>query len=259
MEKEQNLFGFSDAPKITDEAFEKVCKTALDGISRKRQNHILAVRDEALFAAKIFFRIFNVDDTRLRDIECMALLHDITKEMPIEKQTAFCERNGFVLSKEDLACPTTVHSVSGAAAAKELYDMPRHISDAVLKHTVGAENMTLSDKIIFLADYIEPTREYEACKKLREIFHRELHDLKTEEQALNLIDKCVCLAALQTVEMLVERQQNVHPTTILTVKNICLEHLSKSSSKFEFEKEKEEFRCIFEREEMYRAAISGEY
>ena len=216
--------------QVTDGMFENVVANALVGISGKRAEHILAVRDEAVFMARRLFPFFGMSAECERDVECMALLHDVTKEKDLDEQIRLCEENGFVLTNDDLANPQVIHSVSGAAAAKKFFGMPERITDAILKHTTGSGQMSLFDKILFLADFTEPTRKYESCQKVREVFHRGTDEIKTREDADVLVDKCVCMAALETVSHLAKAGKRIHPVTVHTVESICAQHVNGKQS-----------------------------
>ena len=90
--------------------------------------------------------------------------------------------------------------------------------------------MSLFDKIMFLADFTEPTRKYASCQKVREVFHRGIYEIKTREDAEVLIDKCVCMAAFETVSHLAKDGKRIHPVTVHTVESICAQHVNGKQS-----------------------------
>ena len=89
-------------------------------------------------------------------LRAAALLHDITKENTFEKQLQLCYELGIMLKDSEKSSPKTLHAITGAAVIER--DFPEfadpELVSAVRWHTTGKENMSIRDKIIYLADYI---------------------------------------------------------------------------------------------------------
>jgi nicotinate-nucleotide adenylyltransferase len=100
------------------------------------------------------------------------LLHDVTKENTFEKQLQLCQDLGIMVEDCAKKAPKTLHAITGAAVIGR--DFPEfadpELINAVRWHTTGRANMSICEKIIYLADYIEETREFEDCVSLREYF-----------------------------------------------------------------------------------------
>ena len=105
-----------------------------------------------------------------------AILHDVTKKLGFHEQLQLLEKYGIVPDNDLLAAPKLLHALSGAVVAKEQFRMPEEVVSAIRWHTSGRAGMTLLDKIIYLADFIEPTRDFEGVNKLREKAYRSLDD-----------------------------------------------------------------------------------
>ena len=139
-----------------------------------------------------------------------AYLHDITKEMPEEEQIALCGQYGIDLDGDTLASPKTLHSFSAPALIKR--DFPEYAADDILTavsfHTTGRACMTLAEKILYLADYIEPTREYDDCVEVRICFY---NNPKPPKEAL---DEAMLLSLKITVRHLLDTGRTVHTQTI---------------------------------------------
>ena len=103
-----------------------------------------------------------------------AIVHDITKKLSYEEHMALCEKYGIVCDRAQLDNEKLLHAVTGAALAKELFGVSDAIYNAVRWHTTGKPDMTLLEKIIYLADYIEPTRDFEGVEKLRELAYDDI-------------------------------------------------------------------------------------
>lgn len=109
---------------------------------------------------------------KLDILRAAALLHDITKEYTTDGHAALIERGGESLSALERLSYKTLHARSAVELIKERY--PEFADDEVLSavryHTTGRADMTLCEMIIYLADYIDESRRFEDCVKLRNYF-----------------------------------------------------------------------------------------
>ena len=97
------------------------------------------------------------------------ILHDITKKLSMDEQLILAEKYGIVFDKFERENIKLTHAITGAALSKELFGVPERIYSAIRWHTTGRADMTLLEKIIYIADYIEPTRDFEGVERLREL------------------------------------------------------------------------------------------
>lgn len=95
------------------------------------------------------------------------ILHDIAKKLSFEEQLILCEKYGIINDNSELACPKLLHAKTGAALARELFGVSERVYEAMRWHTTGKPDMNLLEKIIYLADYIEPTRDFPGVDELR--------------------------------------------------------------------------------------------
>ncbi|MDF2908631.1 MAG: hypothetical protein K0R34_3952 [Herbinix sp.] len=88
------------------------------------------------------------------------ILHDCAKNLSDEELLQYCEKYQLEVTEIEARCPFLLHGKVGAAFAKDLYEItdPEIIS-SIVYHTTGRPNMSLLEKIIFTADYIEPYRK----------------------------------------------------------------------------------------------------
>ena len=106
------------------------------------------------------------------------LLHDCAKCIPNDKKLHLCGKYGFTVSDIERENPSLLHAKLGAYYARYKYDVyDQVILDAIAYHTTGRPNMTLLDKIIFVADYIEPNRKM--LPEMEEIRKEAFTDLDT--------------------------------------------------------------------------------
>ena len=104
------------------------------------------------------------------------LLHDCAKCIPNDRKLKMCQEYGIEISKGALKAPYLLHSKLGAYLAREKYGVEdEDVLGAILWHTTGRPNMTTLEKIIFIADYIEPARF--KAQNLAEVRRLAFHDL----------------------------------------------------------------------------------
>lgn len=102
------------------------------------------------------------------------ILHDITKNLSFDEQLQLCEKYGIINDNSELEAPKLLHAKTGAAMARELFGVSDTVYEAIRWHTTGKPDMSLFEKILYLADYIEPTRDFEGIDELRELAFTDL-------------------------------------------------------------------------------------
>ena len=103
-----------------------------------------------------------------------AILHDITKKDDLTSQLLLCEEYGIMLDALEKDEVKLLHSKTGAGIAKHCFGSSDEVYEAIFWHTTGKENMSLLEKIIYMADYIEPNRDFEGLRELRELAYKDL-------------------------------------------------------------------------------------
>ena len=130
-----------------------------------------------------------------------AILHDITKHLSPQEQLNLCEKYGIIPCTVEKSEPKMLHGKTAAAIARAEYGMPEDVCTAIACHTTGRHAMTILDKILYLADYIEETRDFPGVDKARKLAK---HD----------IDRALLYCYDQTLIELVERGKLIHSDTI---------------------------------------------
>ena len=102
------------------------------------------------------------------------ILHDITKKLTPAEQLLLSEKYGIINDTNELGNPKLFHAKTGAALSRDLFGIPEEIENAIRWHTTAHENMTLLEQIIYLADYIEPTRDFPGVERLRKLAYEDL-------------------------------------------------------------------------------------
>lgn len=167
-------------------------------ISPKRLSHTLGVEKEIARLGKVFM------PDRIYKLRVAALLHDITKEYSTKKQLLLCQAYGIEVDKDLESSPKLFHAQTGAYQARALFGdvVDDEIFDAILCHTTGKSNMTLFDKLLYLADYIEEGRSFEDCVYLRNYFYSDISSGATEEEKYIHLQRTLYLSFNMTVESL---------------------------------------------------------
>lgn len=154
-------------------SIKKIRKAMEKAQDAKRYEHTLGV---AYTAAALAMRY----GESLKNAEIAGLLHDCAKCLSDEKRLAICEKHNISMNEIERKNPFLLHAKVGSYLAMEEY----HIDDpdiinAILNHTTGRPGMSLLEKIIFVADYIEPNRKQ--APNLAEVRRMAFEDL---DQAL---------------------------------------------------------------------------
>ena len=151
------------------------------------------------------------------EAEIAAYLHDITKEYSHDEQMALIKKHKIKLDEEDLMSPAVLHSFTAPQVIKS--EFPEFATDKILSavrlHTLGSPDMTEFDEIIFLADFIEETRTYPACVKLREFVFSNMKK-RDAEANIAILHRAVISAIDSTISNLTESNRFVNSKNILT-------------------------------------------
>ncbi|OJG97658.1 HD domain-containing protein [Enterococcus termitis] len=165
-------------------------------MSERRFVHVLGVEETAIaLAAK-----YGASEEKA---SIAALTHDYAKERPNEEFELIIKRDGY--DPELLKYGNAIwHGLVGASMVeRELGIEDEEILQAIRLHTTGAAEMSLLDKIIYVADYIEPGRNFPGVDEARKI-------------ALRDLDEAVAFETKHTLVYLIEQEQKIYPKTIET-------------------------------------------
>ncbi len=152
-------------------------------LDEKRLSHTIAVAETAFMLGKHY----GCSNEMCEKLYISGLLHDITKNLSISEHINVCRIADATLTEDDLASPAVLHAISGSIVARQIF--PEYADSTVCRaiayHTTGGDGMTLFDKLIYLADYIEPTRQTPACIAARRAYLDELSQSNNPMTVLN--------------------------------------------------------------------------
>ena len=179
-------------------------------MSGKRLSHTYAVEREITKLAGIYAP----DDEFV--LRAAALLHDITKELSLEKQLQLCDGFGIIYTDEERLTPKIFHSRTAPEVIKR--DFPEYADDDILSavrwHTTGRAGMSVLEQLLFLADYIEDTRTFESCVTLRRAFYGGLASAEDAAGREALLCDTMILAFDLTFGELIEDGSPIHADTV---------------------------------------------
>ncbi len=136
-------------------------------LSPKRIPHVQGCEWEAVRLAKRW-------GESEEDAAEAGILHDITKKLVLSEQLILSEKYGIINDTYETANVKLLHAKTGAALARDLFNISDRVYSAIRWHTTGKPDMTLLEKIIYMADYIEPNRDFPGVDKLRKLAYEDL-------------------------------------------------------------------------------------
>ena len=180
--------------------FEEIRSQLKDILKPERYRHTTGVMYTAAALAMRY-------DADINKAMYAGLLHDCGKFTSGEEQIRLCRQHGILLTKSELEMPALVHAKLGAYYAETQYGVEdEEIINAIIYHTTGRPGMTMIEKIIYIADYIEPNR-----KMIPNL-------TKVRKLAFTDIDKAIALSAASTINYLERSGKPVDPLTAKTRK-----------------------------------------
>lgn len=180
---------------MTQQKLDKMKKRVQDHLDKERYEHTMGV----MYTAAAMAMCYQVD---MEKALIAGLLHDCAKCLSSDKKLRLCEKYGIIISESERRNPGLLHAKLGAYIAKTKYDVEdQEIVDAIAYHTTGRPSMTLLDKIVYIADYLEPNRNM--APNLTEV----------RKLAFEDIDECLYLILKDSLAYLKTRNEVIDPMT----------------------------------------------
>ena len=137
-------------------------------LNPNRVRHVLGCRDTAVELA----RRWGADET---DAARAGMLHDITKALDGPLQLTVCQEYGKILDAFSRKYPKTLHALTGSLVAERIFGENPQVVAAIRNHTTGRADMSLLETIIYVADYMEPNRDFPGVEELRELAFTDIY------------------------------------------------------------------------------------
>ncbi len=194
------------------EKLELLRHSLAERLSRVRYLHTLGVEAAAERLGAILL------PQKIYELRAAALLHDIAKELDINDQLKLIDDCGIILSDEDRDTISALHAFAAVPVIKKDYQSfaTPEILSAVYKHTLGSNDMSVFDKIIYISDYIEDGRIYNSCQRVREYLNTELKEAEKYEDRIKILNRAIVMSIDYTIANLLENGRTVNHTTINT-------------------------------------------
>ena len=188
---ENGLYGTGkDYKNLPMEELEQVVVSLLNP---NRVKHVLGCRDTAADLAKVW-------GTDVTDAARAGLLHDITKALDGPLQLTLCAEYGKVLDEFSENNPKTLHALTGSLVAERIFGENEAVVSAIESHTTGKAAMNTLEKIIYVADYMEPNRNFPGVEELRRLAYTDL-------------DGALKLGLEMTLSVLKEQKRQISPAS----------------------------------------------
>ena len=141
---------------------EELERVVVSLLNPNRVAHVLGCRDTAVELAKHW----GADVT---DAARAGILHDITKAIDGPLQLTLCEAYGKILDAFSRKYPKTLHALTGSMVAERIFGENEAVVSAIRHHTTGKADMNLLEMVIYVADYMEPNRNFPGVENLRHL------------------------------------------------------------------------------------------
>lgn len=176
---------------------EEIKKQLEKALSPKRYIHSVNVMETAVSLAKRYG-----EDAGKAALA--GLLHDCARDIKADEAIRLCEKYGIIVDNVSRMQPELLHGRLGEKLAAELYGIgDPQVLKAIAVHTMGCPDMGLLERIIFVADYIEPARTYPGAETMR-------------EEAFDDLDRAVLTGVDSTIKYVVGKGGLLHTDTIET-------------------------------------------
>ena len=184
------------------ENIEKIKIDLKEKLSEKRYLHSLGTMNMAIKLAKIY----NIDTNTAA---LTGLAHDIGKELSNEEKIEFVLENNIEIDEIERNNLSLLHGKIGAEIVKKEYNFSKEMQEAIKYHTTGNVKMSMLDKIIFVSDKIEETRDYENIEYFRELAEKD-------------IDECILEILDFSIKDNVKKGRLIHPKSIFARNEILI-------------------------------------
>lgn len=198
--------------KETD--IRKIKRTLEKTLDEKRYEHTLAVaHTAAALAMRYCSAMGDSMEVFMENAFLAGLLHDCGKGIDRDKRIAFCEKHNIMISECERKNPSLLHAKVGGFLAMDTFKVhDGDIINAILNHNTGRPDMSLLEKVVFVADYIEPGR------------NQAPNLAKIRKMAFMDLDKAVVHILEDTLDYISKKEKEIDPKTQMTYdfyKELC--------------------------------------
>lgn len=166
-----------------------------NNLSQNRFIHSINVSKEAVRLSKIY-------GYDIAKAELAGIIHDCAKDIELKEQKLYAKNCGFFVDDLTYKIPNLVHAPASVYICKNVFNIKDiEILSSIRYHTTGRTDMSLIEKIIFVADIIEPSRKFKKVEEIRTLAYKN-------------IDEALFFALDTTIDYIVEKKLLLHPDTV---------------------------------------------
>lgn len=178
-------------------SYEELYEIAKSRLSEYRFHHSECVAKRCVELAKKY----GADE---KSAKLVGIVHDIAKEMPEEERLAYCAENGLEIDEVESHSLGLLHGKIGADMAKREFGFSDDLCSAIRCHSTGKANMSLLDKILFVADMSGVDRKFPDSQYIVELGNQDL-------------DECVKYILKKIIQERIDQNKKIHWNTILAL------------------------------------------
>lgn len=194
--REHRLYGVGESLKHLP--FDELAERSLRLHKPSRMAHVRGCSETAAQLA----RRYGANET---DAHRAGILHDVTKALNVDEQLKLCEKYGIILDNFERCHPKLLHARTASVIAARVFGENEAVCAAIRWHTTGKADMSVLEKIVYLADYMEPNRDFDGVEPLRELVWKDL-------------DAGMLLGLQMTMEQLRTRQSEIDPNSLAALR-----------------------------------------
>ena len=195
---------------LTKNFYQKMKKAVKNRVSDARYSHIKSVAKTSKWIAEIY-------DLDVRKCMLAAILHDWDKGLTVEEEVEKARRLGLQSTFDPWVMEHLPNLLHGPTAATEIVqnfnNFPQDVAHAIFVHTTADFDMNDIDMCLYVADAIEPTREYD-----------ELRDLRDMVGKVSLKDLYESVFRLWTIKLILQ-EKLIYPKTLKIYNNLIMEKI----------------------------------
>ena len=202
-EQRMEFFRKAQCKDLSDEA---LAQTVAGLLKESRIAHVLGCAQTARDLAELW----GADP---KDAWRAGILHDVTKALDEQSQRQLCEDYGLQVEPFQWANHKLLHQLTGAEVASRVFGENPQVCLAIRTHTTGCAGMNTLQKILYIADYIEPNRDFEGVDALRALARTDL-------------DEAMCMGLEMTIGLLKKQGSAVCPESVAALRELKKENVT---------------------------------
>lgn len=190
--------------------FAEICQRGLYGVGENLRNlpfeqlkdAVLSLHDpkrvpHAIGCSETAAKLAEHYGENMENAARAGILHDITKALGPREQLRLCEKYAIMTDEYGGEQTKLLHGKTAAAAAEHIFGENPAVCSAISWHTTGRAHMSLLEKIVYIADYMEPNRDFNGVEKLRSLAYKD-------------IDAAVLLGIQMTIGLLMQNKRSLN-------------------------------------------------